>query len=150
MANPQIIYRERIWPSLALPSFLLLMGASLAIAYQRAYHGYVGLTTFGIALGITSLITLASSPRVEVTQDSLRLGKAVIPRIHIGQVAVLDAQQTRKSLGASGHHDALTATRSGIAHSIIVQIIDENDPHPYWQFSTRKPQEVAAALGATP
>jgi len=122
------------------------MGASLAIAYQRAYHGNVGLVTFAVALGVTALVTLSSSPVVEVTKESLRLGRAEISRMHVGQVAVLDALQTKQSLGSAGHHDAFTATRSGIQNSIVVQIVDENDPHPYWQFSTRRPDKVVAAL----
>jgi len=150
VTEPRSIYRERIWPSPALPSFLMFMGASLAIAYQRAYHGHVGLVTLALAIGVTSLITVASSPVVEITPDSLILGKAQIPRVHVGQVAVLDAEQTKKSLGVLGHHDAFIVTRSGIPNSIIVQIVDENDPHPYWQFSTRKPHKVASALEFRP
>jgi hypothetical protein len=141
-----IVYRERLWPGLGFPSFLLFMGASLAIAYERAYQGKVGLITMLISVVVTVLATWTISPVIEVTDTELRVGKARIHRRHIGKVAILEARQTKHALGAGAHGSALTVTRAAIKSSVIVEISDNEDPHPYWQFSTRKPEAVQSAL----
>jgi len=144
--SSDIVYRERLWPGLGFPSFLLFMGASLAIAYDRAYHGQVGLITMLISVAVTVLATWKISQVIEVTTEELRVGKAHIHRRHIGKIAILDAKQTAHALGGGAHGSALTVTRAAIKRSIVVEISDDNDPHPYWQFSTRKPEAVQSAL----
>jgi hypothetical protein len=36
--------------------------------------------------------------------------------------------------------------RGGINCSVIIEVTDPLDPHPYWQVSTRKPDLLLAAL----
>ena len=144
-----IVYRERIWPGLGFPSFLLFMGVSLAIAYQRAYDGHIGAIIITISLLLTCAITFASAPVLEISPTELQLGKAHIERIHLGKTSILDNIQSRHALGKGAHSGALSVTRSGIEATIIVEILDESDPHPYWIFSTRKPQLVLKALGSS-
>jgi hypothetical protein len=144
--SSEVLYRERLWPSFAVPSFLMFMGGSLAIAYQHAYHGNSGLITVILSLALTLWLTLAMSPAIEVTPYELRLGKARINRSLLGAIASLDAQQTKHALGQGAHADALIISRAGIEASVVVEITDESDPHPYWQFSSRNPEMVLRAL----
>jgi hypothetical protein len=147
--SSKFLYRERIWPGAGFASFLLFMGASLAIAYQRAYHGNIGIAIICICALLTSAITFASAPLLEISLTEMRLGKAHIDRVHLGKTAILDSVQTKQALGKGAHAGALAVTRSGIKATIIVEILDENDPHPYWIFSTRRPQLVLKALGSS-
>jgi len=144
--SSEVLYRERLWPSLAVPSFLMFLGSSLAIAYQHAYHGNSGLITLIMSVALTLWLTLAMSPAIEVTPNELRLGKARINRSHLGAIASLDAHQTKHALGQGAHADALIISRAGIKASVVVEIKDESDPHPYWQFSSRNPEIVLRAL----
>jgi len=148
IVSTEVVYRERLWPSLAVPGFLMFMGASLAIAYQHAYHGNSGLITLIMSVALTLLLTLAMSPAIEVTPNELRLGKARINRSFLGAIAALDADQTKHALGAGAHADALIISRAGIKASVVVEIKDESDPHPYWQFSSRNPETVLRALSS--
>jgi hypothetical protein len=36
--------------------------------------------------------------------------------------------------------------RAAIKESIVFDVTDETDPHPYWQFSSRKPEKIISAL----
>ena len=143
-----IAYRERLWPGLGMPSFLLFMGTSLSIAYQRAYHGRIGLIVFVVSVALTTIISVATSPMIRISEGQLTLGKAHIERRHLGQIALLDPQQARNAQGHGAHAHALTVIRSAARHLVLVEIIDEHDPHPYWMFSTRHPDEVLAALSS--
>lgn len=140
------LFRERLWPGVGFPSFMIFMGGSLAIAYQRAYHGQSGALTFFATIIVTVVTTFLVAPVVEVTHDLLRVGKARISREHLGKIAVLDAHQTKHALGQGAHGSALTVTRAAIKSSVLVEVRDENDPHPYWQFSTRRPAQLLQAL----
>lgn len=144
--SSEIVYRERLWPSPAVPGFLMFMGASLAIAYQHAYHGAVGALTLLVSFILTVILTLAMAPVIEVTPTELRLGKARISRSLLGSVAALDAAQTKHALGKGAHGDALIVTRAGAKGSVVVEIRDEDDPHPYWQFSSKNSERVLKAL----
>jgi hypothetical protein len=144
--HDQIIYRERLWPGLAFPSFLVFMGASLAVAYQRAYHGNVGMVTLVISVLVTVAVTYAVSPQVIITSESLTAGKASIPRKYIGKIAILNVQESKHALGKAAYGNALTVTRAAIKNSVVIEVLDELDPHPYWQISTRNPQDLVKAL----
>jgi len=147
--NSKVVYQERIWPGVGQPGFLLFMGISLAIAFQRAYHGHVGvIITIASALFV-SVVTYASAPKLEISSSELRLGKARIARSYLGKVAVLNSNQTQHALGTGAHAGALTVTRSGVKATIIVEILDENDPHPYWMFSTRRPLLFLEAMASS-
>jgi hypothetical protein len=143
-----IVFRERLWPGLGIPTFLMFMGLSLAIAYQRVYHGNVGLITFFMSALVTVIVTIRLAPVVEISTENLRVGTATIARQHLGKVAVLDHRETSLALGQVAHRSALTVTRSGIASSVLVEILDQNDPHPYWLFSSRKAGVVSTLLKA--
>jgi len=146
--NSEVVYRERIWPGVGLPGFLLFMGVSLAIAFQRAYQGKVGLIITIASALLASAVTFASAPMLEISSSELRLGKARIARSYLGKVAILNADQTQHALGPGAHAGALTVTRSGIKATVLVEILDENDPHPYWMFSTRGPLLVLEAMAS--
>ena len=126
----------------------MFMGISLAIAFQRAYHGQVGAIITIVSIAITCAITYALAPVLEVSASELRIGKANISRGHLGKVAILDASQTQHASGQGAHAGALNVTRPGIKASIVVEILDESDPHPYWMFSTRRPLLVLKALAS--
>ena len=148
--NTEVLYRERLWPGFAFPSFLTFMGASLGIAYQRAYHGHVGLLTFGCCVVVTGLATFALAVPVEVTTRELRVGRARISREHLGKIAVLNSSQTKEAMGHGAHASAMNVSRSGIKKSVLVEITDVRDPHPYWLFASRQPEAVAQALHSEP
>jgi hypothetical protein len=80
------------------------------------------------------------------TEDELWVGTAHIPLRHLGQVEVIDRQHKRKALGPHLDPAAFVSHRGWIGPVLRVEVTDPHDPTPYWLFSTRKPERLAALL----
>lgn len=104
----------------------------------------------GIALyaGYLALL-IVSSPIVEVTNDQLRVGSARIPLNFTGGVMAFPTRdEARAAAGPDLDARAWLCLRGWAPTSARVDIIDDNDPVPYWLFSTRHPDAVRTAIEA--
>jgi hypothetical protein len=140
------IYRERLWPSLGMWTFLFAMSISLGIAYAQPFGAFIGWLTFGILSGAIIVGLLVSTPKIEVSYSTLQVGRAKLPISYVGQFRHLDSAATKLARSTNAHADAYLNLRGGISDTFIVEITDVDDPHPYWQFSTRNPEKLAAAI----
>ena len=139
------IYRERVLPSAAT----FALSPTLAIFMYGVWlplNELVGVVS-GIVLGVgLALIFWFKAPVILVTPDSLTVGRATIPRDQLGEAVTVPAED---SFAARGHQldaRAFTSFQSSVRTMVKVAIKDASDPTPYWLFSTRKPDEVRAAL----
>lgn len=144
--NP--VYQERLWPSLGMWTFAFIMTVSLGIAYGRAYGNDLGLvvaitTTLAVAIGI-----VVNTPLVQIDELNFRAGRARLPLQFVGQIQILDEQQSRRARSTDANSNAHFQLRGGIKSTVIVEVTDPQDPHPYWQVSTRKPDALIAALNS--
>ena len=143
MKNP--VFRERVTPNLA--SYLLPVLAGLG--FTAVFIPLIG--EAAIAIGVTALIAVLAlqillSPVVTITEAHLTIGRAKIERIHLGSAEVFAGESKREVLGV--HLDARSYLRlQGSAPQVVrVEVVDKNDPAPYWIFSTRRGDEILAAL----
>ena len=140
------IYRERLWPSLGMWTFLLVMSASLGLAYAQPFGANIGWLTFGVlSFGIVAGL-LVNTPLIEVDSQTLRVGRAKLPMTCVGRVQALDSDASKLARSTNAHANAYLNLRGGISHTIIVEVTDIEDPHPYWQFSSRNPDDLVAAI----
>lgn len=142
--NP--VYQERLWPSLEMWVVAFVMTSSLGIAYAQAYGKNLGLivaisTSLAVAIGI-----IINTPLIQIDELNCRVGRARLPLQFVGQVQKLDAQQSRRARSTDANSNAHFQLRGGISSSIIIEVTDAQDPHPYWQVSTRNPDRLIAAL----
>lgn len=150
-----VLYRER----LGAPLWLLLIGLVVAATLGWTIGAGLGLW-LGVAVGLAGGALLAWSelqaPEVAVTASHLRAGRASLPldadgradgRV-VGRVVALDAERTARLRGPESDHRAYLLLRGWLRESVLVEVIDERDPAPYWQVSTRRPQALAAAISA--
>lgn len=141
-----VIYRERVYPHWAVLGFLLLMSASLAIAYGDALGTAAGIATLMIGVLASVAVFLRTSIRVEVDHEYVFVDSAALEMNAIASVNVLDANSTKLARGRNSHPDAYLRLLSGTPKSVIIAISDESDPHPYWQVSSKRPQELCDAI----
>lgn len=141
-----VLYRERLTPSIFAFLFALFMIASLGIAYAHVYGNPTGWLIFGIGspLGVIAMVMM--SPVIEITETDIRLGNAMLPREFVGEIHTLNDGETKDASGHAAHRDAYIVLRSWMPYSVIVSVTDLEDPHPYWHFSTRRPERVAELL----
>lgn len=140
------VFRERLWPSVGQWVFVLVMTSSLGIAYGRAFGNDLGLMV-GIATTILLGIGMvANTPLIQIDELNFRVGRARLPLQYVGKIQKLDDRQSRRARSTDANSNAHFQLRGGIKNTIIVEVTDPQDPHPYWQVSTRKPDELIAAL----
>lgn len=139
-------YHERLWPTpwwyLAglpiLPAVALVfaplnlpVGVILACA---CYGGYLALL-------------FAGSTRIEVGETQLRVGSARIPLVFTGRtVCHEDRDAARRAAGPELDARAWICLRGWVRTSVRIEIVDDNDPTPYWLVSTRDPRALADAI----
>lgn len=141
-----MVFRERLWPSLPVVGFVVLVTGSLGVAFAHAYGAAVGLWV-GVATTLASLTTAYwSAPVIRVDQRGLQAGVAVLPWSAIGSVRGLDRAATKAASGPRAHAAAYFLLRGWVPESVIVAVIDPQDPHPYWHVSTRARAGLVAAL----
>lgn len=140
-----VLYRERLWPSKWMPLiwFLLIPLIWLIVAPFNVILGFVlGFIAFGIALAIT----YARIPEVIVTAETFTYGRAQIETAFIGSVSAFSGapaiEQRRTKLDARAWVK-FRAIGDGL---VRIEIVDANDPTPYWLVSTRNPNGLASAL----
>lgn len=139
-------YRERVWPSIWMFVVGILVVPSVILVFAPIQ------LTVGIILAVTIyagyvVFLVSSAPTIEVTSDRLRVGSARIPLRFTGRVDAFATKSTaRQAAGPGLDARAWLCLRGWVATSARVEVTDQNDPVPYWLFSTRDPEAVRRAI----
>ena len=84
--------------------------------------------------------------RVQVRDGELWVGDAHLPLEFIGEVTALTAVEKRPALGRDLDPAAFVMHRGWVGPVVLLELTDENDPTPYWLFSARNAERLAAVL----
>lgn len=142
------VFQERLWPSLGQWVFAFIMTSSLGIAYGRAFGADLG-TLVGIAATLVVAIGLVvNTPLIQIDELNFRVGRARLPLQYVGKIQKLDEDHSRRARSVDADSNAHFQLRGGIKNTVIVEVTDPQDPHPYWQISTRNPDALITALNA--
>jgi hypothetical protein len=91
---------------------------------------------------------VATSPTISLSETELRVGKAHIERKFIGAVSAYSGTYAIAARGTELDARAWIFFRGWINPVVRVDITDPSDPTPYWLISSRRPEELVAALRA--
>ena len=139
-------YREKIWPSAGtwIWPVLIAITAGVAIAPVNVLWGWI----LGIVVLVAIIVIfLLRVPTIEVTETTLSVGRATIERQHIGEVIGYRGEEAFKQRGQKLHGLAYVVLRGSLDGVVRMEVTDERDATPYWLASTRRPEELTAALG---
>ncbi|MFD1150650.1 DUF3093 domain-containing protein [Saccharothrix hoggarensis] len=142
-----IVFRERLyvpwwgWPLPLAAAALLAAEIHMGFPGVRSWLPYV--ITVPLAL---LLIVRMGSTKVEVSGGELRVGAAHVPLDLLGEVEVFDAKAKRKAMGPNLDPLAFVTHRGWVGPMVRVELKDPADPTPYWLFSVRSAEELAALL----
>lgn len=148
-AAPQtaVIYSERLWPSVWV--WLIVCGLSLAgILILAPISMLAGYTAAVVLFLIQAALLVLSTPRIEVGPHSLQVGRAHIERRFVGAVQAFRGEEATAQRGPQLHGLAYLCIRGWIGPVVRIEITDEADRTPYWLTSTRRPEQLVAALTA--
>lgn len=140
-------YRERLWPALwiylatalAIPATLLVFLPISILA---------GVIVAAVLYGAIVAVLLLTTPTVEVSDGELRAGRARIPLRLVGEVRTAHGPDAVHERGIGLHADAWLLIRGWIPDVVRVELVDPDDPTPYWLISSRRPEALAAAISA--
>ena len=138
-------FRERLRPAvwvylatgLVIPASLLVflpisLGAGIAVAA-------------GLYLAIVVLLYV-TTPTIEVSEGELRAGRARIPLEFVARASGFRGAEATAERGTRLDMRAWLLLRGWIDPVVRIELDDPDDPTPYWLVSTRRPDELAAAL----
>ncbi|WP_203566564.1 DUF3093 domain-containing protein [Aestuariimicrobium ganziense] len=143
------MYAERLhvpawWWAVALP-----LAGSFVVAVWAILGDRWGLASLVVALGLTSLVLWQwSRATVEVDERSLQAGGARVEGEWIASAEALDPAQTRDAMARAARTGDHLVLRPWLGHSVRIVLDDPSDPHPSWLVSSRRPDELAAAVNA--
>lgn len=151
MSNPKptesIVYRERVRPNQG--TFIAVATLLPAVTLVSEPFDY----RIGLAVGLALVISIWSAlfflaPVIQVGAEHLAVGRAKIPRNLLGKIEEISKDQIFSERGPNLDPAAYKVFQGTVKTAVKIALIDPNDPTPYWILSTRKPAQLAAALGA--
>ena len=142
-------YRERVWPApwIGLIAALAIPASLLTFAPINALVGAIVGSV--LALGVIG-IAMATAPTISVGDGMLRAGSAHVPLSLVESTSVARGDDARLARGQHLDARAFLVLRPDVASVLRVDLSDPDDPTPYWLLSTRRPEQLAAAIVAAP
>ncbi len=139
------IYRERLWasPWVFLATALVIPASLLVFLPISLVAGAV----VAVVLYAAVVVLLAiGSPVVEVTPSTFVAGRARVPIALIGTVTGYRDDAATAQRGVELDARAWLLIRGWVSPVVRVELLDPNDPTPYWIVSSRNPEALVSAL----
>ncbi len=140
------IYSEVVRPPLWLLAFILFLTESIALSLWAAFDNRTG--AIGAIAGLAIVIASARgiAMKIEVTADSLRIGRAHIERRYLGSAIALNTKEMARVRGRDADPAAYLALRFWQPQGVQIFLQDERDPAPYWLVTSKHPADLVTAL----
>ena len=144
-AGAPAVFRERLWPNVWI--WIIAAGISGAgILVFAPISLTAGYTAAGVLFVIIAVLLVVSTPTIMVTEETLTVGRATIERRFVGPAETFRGKEATAQRGTKLNGLAYLCIRGWIDPVVRVEITDPSDRTPYWLTSSRRPEELAAAL----
>ncbi|WP_162448606.1 DUF3093 domain-containing protein [Phytoactinopolyspora mesophila] len=142
-------YHERLFAPLSWWLLLLGLVFSVWLIYQHAYGPRVSVPAgAGLLLLGGFVLVMYGRPRIAVESGALIAGSARLPLSAVGSVETFHGDAARAARGRDLSPAAYWIVRGYITPVIRIEVVDAQDPTPYWLLSSRRPDELKAVIGA--
>ncbi|NUP57924.1 MAG: DUF3093 domain-containing protein [Pseudarthrobacter sp.] len=140
-----VIFSEKLWPGAWI--WIVAVGiASAGILVFAPISLAAGFTAAAVLLAIETVLLVLSTPSLAVTTRTLQVGRASIERSLVGGAEAYRGKEATAERGTRLNGLAYLCIRGWIDPVVRIEITDPSDPTPYWLTSTRRPEELVAAL----
>jgi hypothetical protein len=146
MNVPMPIFEERLNPSLSIVLALSMSGPMVLLAALP----FGPVLAFTLAFAVPLVLIAGAfylAPVIRVT-ESLSRGSFEIPLDALGDAAIFSGEEARLERGPRLDARAKLAIRGDLDQVVKVVVSDPQDPTPYILISTRRPEDLVAALRA--
>jgi hypothetical protein len=139
------LYKERVLPtvyfyiaSITLPLSLFLV----ALPFSEVVSIFLALASIPLVLVLSWL----GSPLIALNQQTLSIGQASIETKYLGKAEVVSPQEAFLERGVKLDSRAFTKFQIGVKQLVKIEILDKQDPTPYWLIATRNPEVLAGLI----
>ena len=140
------IYRERVLPSAATFTLAPLL-AIFMYGVWLPLNEIVGAVSGAAACAALIALLWLKAPVIRLTETELLVGKARIPRDQLGGSQVVTPEECFAERGHLLDSRAFTSFQASVRSMLKVEVLDSDDPTPYWLFSTRQAKKLNSLLG---
>lgn len=139
------LYRERLWPSIWIFIITaLVIPASLLVFLP--INPIAGVVTAAVLYLGSIAILIFTAPVIEVTTSTLAAGRASLPMDLAGVPEAFTTSEAVLERGQRLDARAWVVIRGWVSPVVKVPVTDPADPTPYWLMSSRRPNELVAAI----
>jgi Protein of unknown function (DUF3093) len=141
-----MLFRER----LTVPILWWVLAGLFSLSILIAVGAYLG-PAWGVGTSVATLLVAAgifgsASIVISIDEKDIQVGRASIDHAYIAACRALNAEETRRRTGIEADARAHMVVRPYIKTAVEITLADPEDPVPYWLVSTRRPQQLAAAM----
>jgi hypothetical protein len=141
-----MLFRER----LTVPVMWWVLAGLFSLSVLIAVGAYLG-PAWGVGASLATLLVAAAifgsaSIVISIDEQEIRVGRATIEHAYIAACRALSAEETRRRTGIEADARAHLVVRPYVKAAVEITLDDPEDPVPYWLVSTRRPQQLAAAM----
>lgn len=139
-------FEERLWAPRWMWVAAALATLTMGVAYGVPLGPRWGAVAFVVVGAGLAWLLIGSATRIQVSSAGLAAGRALLPPPAVGAATPLDADAAEALRGREADARAYLVLRGWVRTAVRVEVADPADPTPYWYVSTRRPEELAAAL----
>lgn len=140
-----VLFAEKLWPSFWI--WVVVLGLSAAgILMFAPISITAGIIAALVLLAIMTTMLVLSTPSIMVDSETVQVGRASIQRDFVGDVSAFRKDEATAERGTRLNGLAYLCIRGWIDPVVRIEITDPADRTPYWLASTRRPEELLAAL----
>jgi hypothetical protein len=136
---------ERLWPSVSVGLGLLVMAGFCGVV-ALPFGAVPGVVTATVALLAMVGLLLSATPTVGIRAGEFVAGRAHIPVTLLGEVTALTRDEMRRAAGTGLDARAHLCLRGWIHTGLRLDLVDPQDPTPYWLISSRHPERLLEAV----
>jgi hypothetical protein len=138
-------YREVMRPAswLYIAAILIIPAIILVLAPINMLFGII---LSVVVYGAIVIVMIVKAPSIELTETTLRVGKAQISRAELGAASAFSGVHAVEQRGTKLDGRAWLMFTGWVDPVVRIEINDPLDPVPYWLISTRHPEKFVAAL----
>jgi len=139
------LYVERLSIRARWWAVVIVMALFASSELFAGFNGrVVAIVVAAVLLPTIVLLAMAGRTTLRVDADGFHAGGGTLTYDEIDTAQALDAQETRLLLGPQADPSARLVVRGYIREAVLVRPLEGTVP--YWLVSTRRPQQVIAAL----
>lgn len=138
-------YREKLWPSFGVWLLVPLIAFMCAVAVAPIAFSVAAIVAGVVACALAIWAAVAAT-RLEVTDQHFLCGDAKLPLDVISAGTLVPEANVRREMGPDLDARAFVTVRGWIPTMVRLTLDDPEDDTPYWLVSSRRPEELLAAL----